>query len=131
MGFFGTYAWDSVGRLTDAGEGEVALRIDIHDSDVGTIDYRPAGGGSGRCYVGYEPREYFDDPTASQPSDADAEAQALATWARVVLQRDVASSEIRPLLAESGSEPDDDFVEDTVRRLLRLLDLPLPGELAV
>ena len=43
----------------------------------------------------------------------------------------VSAIDLRALVAEDGTEePSDDFVEDTARRLLGLLDLPVPDELA-
>jgi len=42
----------------------------------------------------------------------------------------VPPSQIEPLLAADGvEEPEDDFVEETVMRLIQLLDLPAPADL--
>jgi hypothetical protein len=118
MGFFGTFEY-----------GGGSLVIDVHDSDFATVDYRSAAG-EGRCYLGFQPRDYFEDPTASDDVDLDREAAGLAGWARETLGVEVAATQIRPLLAEAGTvEPADDFVEETVARLLRLLQLPVPDEL--
>jgi hypothetical protein len=43
----------------------------------------------------------------------------------------VPASQIQPLLAEEGAEePADDFVEETVMRLIQLLQLPAPNDLS-
>jgi hypothetical protein len=47
-----------------------------------------------------------------------------------VLDVRVPAAQIRPLLAEDGAEePQDDFVEQTVIRLIELLQLPVPDSL--
>ena len=72
-----------------------------------------------------------EDPDASDPVDADSEAASLSVWAKEVLNLSVAADQIRPLLAEDGvQEPEDDFVEETVLRLIRLLELPVPDDLS-
>jgi hypothetical protein len=58
------------------------LSIDVHDSDIATVDYRPAPETAGRFFLGTEPRIYFEDEAASEPLDRNAEAQGLAHWAR-------------------------------------------------
>lgn len=129
VGFFGQFVF-SGGRWGDGVREEIYLSLDIHDSDIVTVQYRPASPPAmGVCYLGYEPREYFDDPSASAPVDRAAEAQGLATWAKTAWNKDVDREAIRCLLAEPGNEPDDAFAEDTARRLLRLLNIPPPAEL--
>ncbi|MDQ1292622.1 MAG: hypothetical protein QG608_502 [Actinomycetota bacterium] len=56
------------------------LLVDIHDSDIATITYRPAGLGTGVAYLGCAPRTYFEDLQASAPTDVAREAAGLATW---------------------------------------------------
>ncbi len=56
------------------------LLVDIHDSDIATIAYRPTGSGSGVAYLGVTPRTYFEDPGASAPSDVAREAGGLVEW---------------------------------------------------
>jgi hypothetical protein len=102
------------------------LSIDIHDSDIATIDFEP---GEGLFYLGTEPRDYFGSEEASDPVDHDAQAAALSKWAQEVLEKDVPADRIRPLMAEPGKESEDAFVEDTVGRLLDLLGLPRPDDL--
>ena len=72
MGYFGTFIYRD-GEWRDHGGGERELVLDIHDSDIATVDYRPAPPGLGRFYLGYQPRDYFDDPDASWPVDIPAE----------------------------------------------------------
>jgi hypothetical protein len=63
MGFFGAFMFD--GRSWTPQEpgttptSDVAGRwlcMDIHDSDIATIAYRPTGPGSGVAYLGETPR---------------------------------------------------------------------------
>ena len=61
MGYFGTFLF--VGQSwMEAGADEIVapdadfwLHVDIHDSDIATITYRPTGIGSGVTYLGYTP----------------------------------------------------------------------------
>jgi hypothetical protein len=86
VGFFGTYLFDGgtwiAGDLSrpPARAAKPWLLLDIHDSDIGTVLYQPAGAGSGIAYLGCTPRTYFEDETASAPTDVDREAGALAAW---------------------------------------------------
>jgi hypothetical protein len=118
------------------------LLIDIHDSDITTVTYRPTGPGTGIAYLGYTPRSYFERDDASEPTDVAREAAGLASWwcqvrgataGRMELKR----SELAAFLAHDldPSELDDDlhdaevFVEIKTRRFLAALDLPVPDEL--
>jgi len=61
--------------------------------------------------------------------DLDAEATAITMWASQVLGTEVVPDDVLPLLAGAGvTEPADDFVEETVVRLLSLLNLPIPAD---
>ena len=128
MGFFGKLVY-SEGAWGDEPADGAFIAIDIHDSDIATVDFRSAGS-AGRFYLGFQPRDYWEDPDASDPVDADSEAAGLSVWANEVLGVSVAADQIRSLLAEAGvEEPEDDFVEETVQRLIRLLELPAPEDL--
>lgn len=128
VGFFGTFTYSDAG-WSDAPSGDIRLRIDIHDSDVATIDYSPAKPGHGRFYLGFDPCDYFDDPSAGGPVDRDTEATAFVEWAKVAVDVSITEAEIIPLLAEPGATaPADVFVEETARRLIRLLNLPMPPD---
>lgn len=128
MGLFGRFVY-SEGEWRDEAAGNAYLAIDIHDSDIATVEYRPAPG-QGRFYLGFQPRDYFEDPDASETVEADAEVDGLVRWAQRVLGIEVVAAQVRPLLAEDGTiEPADDFVEETTVRFIRLLGLPLPAEL--
>jgi hypothetical protein len=131
MGFFGKFAYSNGRWAGEKPSGTPSLVVDIHDSDIATIDYRPTGGGTGRFYLGTEPRVYFEDETASAPVDTGAEARAFAGWVRQVTGRDVGPDTFEELMptAEADAEPVDVFVEDTVQKLLALAGLPLPREL--
>jgi len=85
MGFFGTYLFDGQRWMTHEADKlptvpEPWLLVDIHDSDIATIAYRPIGSGSGVAYLGVTPRTYFEDPGASAPSDVAREAGGLVEW---------------------------------------------------
>ena len=83
--------------------------------------------GLGRFYLGFQPRDFFDDPAESEPVDLAAEAEAFAEWALLVGAVDVEAKHVRRLLAEEHvDEPEDTFVEETVERLIRLVGLPIP-----
>ncbi|GAA3799299.1 hypothetical protein [Cellulomonas soli] len=121
---FGGGAWG--GDPTDL----PSLSIEVQDGDIATVDYRPAPDGLGRFYLGFQPRDLFDDPAESAPVDLDAEAEAFAEWALLVGAVDVEAKHVRRLLAEEHvEEPQDTFVEETVQRLVRLVGLPVPDGL--
>ena len=124
---FGTFAY-SEGRWTRGRPTAVPfLLLDVHDSDVATIDYRSPDASGGRFYLGYEPRYYFGEADAGTPVDTEAEAEGFSRWVRDAEGRDVDPAEVRTLLASpAGTAPEDETVEDTVVRLLELAGLPLP-----
>ena len=129
MGSFEKYLY-SDGAWTDSSAGRTWLSISVHDSDIATIEYSPAPQGLGLVYLGFQPRDYFEDPAASEDVDLEGESGALAAWAQTAVSSSATSEQIRPLLAENDvEEPDDDFVEDTVIRLLHILGVPLPADL--
>ena len=61
--------------------------ISVHDSDIATVGYRPSECATGRFYLGFQPRDYFEDPTASDPVDLRAEAECFSVWASTVANR--------------------------------------------
>ncbi|MFD4642176.1 hypothetical protein ACFWN2_33055 [Lentzea sp. NPDC058436] len=152
VGFFGTYAYEH-GSWKTLSEGELppmaepSLWIDIHDSDITSVVYAPAGPGSGVAYLGLTPRTYFENPNASDPTDTLREAAGLAAWwAGVHGGGDVPAkqAELLAYLAEDENpdefewdesenvdEIDDGevFVEVKTRRFLAALGLPVPTEL--
>ena len=129
MGYFGTFIYRD-GHWQDRSGGPTELVVDIHDSDIATVDYRPAPPGLGRFYLGVQPRDYFADPDASAPLDVPAEVDGFVGWASSALGRAPRTDDVRELVADDGdTTPPDDFVEDTVARLLQLLGLPLPPAL--
>jgi hypothetical protein len=131
VGYFGTFIFrDGQWQQRSGGAGP-ELVVDVHDSDIATIDYRPAPPGLGRFYLGHQPRDFFADPEASQPVDVPAEVDAFVGWAAQALGRAPEPAQLRPLVAEDGTRAaEDGVVEDTVVRLLDLLGLPVPEELA-
>jgi hypothetical protein len=132
MGSFATFTFSGGSWASADAAGEPTLVIDIHDSDIATVDYRPAGDATGRFYLGYQPRIYFEDPTASAPVDTDAEARGFAHWTRSVSGREIDPRDVAALLApdDEDADPDDVFVEDTAIRLLELAGLAVPEELS-
>lgn len=148
MGFFGTYAFEN-GQWKTLSEGELPplvepfLWIDIHDSDIASVVYAPAGPGTGVAYLGLTPRTYFENPSASDPTDVAREAAGLTAWWALNNSGDAVDkqAEILGYLAEDENPDDlsldegvdvedvDVFVEIKTARFLELLDLPLPTEL--
>ncbi|WP_306209787.1 hypothetical protein [Actinoplanes sp. RD1] len=154
MGFFGNFlfaggAWASYDyeeQLPEAGEPWLA--VTVHDSDVATVSYQPAGAGSGVAYLGLTPRTYFESADASPPTDVAREAAGLAAWwaaltGAATAARRAKEAELAEYLAED-IEPDIDldeeldvdelddaelFVEIKTALFLRALGLPLPAEL--
>ncbi len=127
MGFFGRFVY-SDGHWSDVASGSTYLSVEAHDSDFAIVIYAPADPSRGRFYLGFQPRDYFEDPSASDPLDLDAEATGITMWAKRVLGADLEVEVVRTLLAEDGViEPEDDFVEATVERMLKLLSLPVPA----
>ena len=156
MGFFGGYVFDgSTWRGFDPDSDQwpdIAapwLSVYVHDSDIATLQYKPAGPGSGIAYLGRTPRVYFGDESASAPADVLREAEGLAFWlARQQGRSDEA--ELRDLIASflAGDFPEqqihghatagtdagdlDDayiLVEIKVSRFLTAVRLPVPSEL--
>ena len=124
---FGTFAY-SDGRWSKGRPTAVPfLLLDVHDSDVATVDYRSPDASGGRFYLGYEPRFYFDEADAGSPVDTQAEAEGFTRWVRDAEGRDVDPAEVRPLLASpTGTPPEHETVEEAVERLLALAGLPVP-----
>jgi hypothetical protein len=128
VGYFGTFIYRD-GAWREHGGGERELVLDIHDSDIATVDYRPAPPGLGRFYLGHQPRDYFEDPEASGPVDVPAEVDGFVGWAADTLGSAPDPSDVRVLIADDGTAPLDDFVEDSAATLIALLGLPLPPAL--
>jgi hypothetical protein len=87
VGFFGGYVFDGSSwhgfDLDSDHRLDIAapwLSVNIHDSDIATVRYELHGPGSGTAYLGYTPRTYFDDESASEPADVLREAEGLALW---------------------------------------------------
>jgi hypothetical protein len=78
VGFFGRFIY-SDGAWRDQ-PADAFLAIDFHDSDVATVDFQSAST-AGRFYLGFQPRDYWGDPEASDPVDAEAQAAGLSAWA--------------------------------------------------
>jgi len=127
VGYFGKLAY-SDGRWSSGGPTAVPfLLLDVHDSDVATIDYRAADASGGRFFLGYEPRFYFDESEAADAVDTQAEADGFTTWLRNAEGRAVDPADVQQLMASPvGAQPEDEVVEQTVERLLTLAGLPLP-----
>ena len=127
MGLFGKFAY-SAGRLSTEGPTAVPfLLLDVHDSDVATVDYRAADASGGRFFLGYEPRFYFDEPDSAFPVDTAAEAEGFTRWVLEAEGKALDPAEVQQLMASpDGAPPEDDVVEDTVLRLVALAGLPAP-----
>jgi hypothetical protein len=121
---------------------------------IGTVTYRPAGSGTGIAYLGQTPRIYFEDDTASEPTDTDREAAGLVEWWEHIhagltdpAERADKVSELKAYLADDtelddddqGDEVDDEpdelddadvFVEVKASRFLDALGIRWPDDLA-
>lgn len=129
MGNFDQFTY-SGGQWLEGPAPEPYLQIDIHDSDLATVDFAPAPASAGRFYMGFEPRYYFEDETVSAPIDRDAVVAAFVVWAESNLGLTVAPETVAGFFADpEGEEPEDDFVEDSVAALIEALGLPMPDEL--
>jgi hypothetical protein len=125
VGLFGKFAY-SAGRWRRGGPSAVPfLLVDVHDSDIATIDYRFADASGGRFFLGYEPRVYFEEPDGADPVDTLAEADGFARWAKEAEDTDVDPADVQQLMAApDGAPPADEVVEETVDKLLVLAGLP-------
>jgi hypothetical protein len=131
MGDFAEWRWSQGGWREGSSLEPPWLMIDIHDSDVATITFAPAQGeASGRFHLGTHPVLYFDIAEEAPAQDPDAEAAAFVKWAELATGAEVAVDDVRALLATVDDEEDpvDDFVDDTVARLLGLAGIHVPGE---
>jgi hypothetical protein len=147
VGFFGTYLYES-GRWSERDSAREAtepwLFLNIYDSDIATIMYRPCGPGTGITFLGHTPRKYFDDPEASLPTDTVLESAGLAVWWASHrdldddLERAAKQTEIASYLASDADwdlawpRDDEDIdcpVEVTVGRFLEALGLAVPEDL--
>jgi len=125
VGLFATLAY-SDGRWTRGRPTAVPfLVVDVHDSDIATVDYRFADATGGRFFLGYEPRVYFEEPDAAPPVDAPTEAAGFARWVREAADREVDAGDVQRLMAApDGAPPAGELVEETVDRLVALAGLP-------
>ena len=129
VGGFSGFVFDGTEWGT-TGSGAPRLSVELHDSDIAVVSIVPSYGATGTSYLGFQPRDYFDNPDASPVIDLDAEAAALVRWVAEHGRTTAEVGAVRALLAEEGvDELTDDFVEDTVAELLQVLGLPLPPEL--
>jgi hypothetical protein len=127
VGYFGKLAYSDGQWSTGRPTAVPFLLIDVHDSDLATVDYRAADASGGRFYLGYEPRIYFDEPDSAAPVDVQAESEGFARWAQDVGGTPVEPADVQGLMAApDGSPPTDEVVEQTVERLLTLAGLPRP-----
>jgi hypothetical protein len=78
MGFFGRFSYSDGRWSTGSPTAVPFLLVDVHDSDVATVDYRFGDANGGRFFLGYEPRFYFDERDAAPPVDTVAESAGFA-----------------------------------------------------
>jgi hypothetical protein len=129
VGHFGKYAY-SDGRWSTGGPTAVPfLLVDVHDSDIATVDYRAADASGGRFFLGCEPRFYFEESDAGEPVDTAGESEGFARWVRDATGAEIDPTDVQLLMAPTGGAPardDDVVVEHIVGRLLSLAGLPQP-----
>ena len=127
VGHFGKYAYSN-GRWSTGGPTAVPfLLIDIHDSDIATVDYRATDASGGRFFLGCEPRFYFEESDAGEPVDTAAESEGFARWVEDATGAVIDAADVAQLMAPTEGAPvrdDDVAVEDAVGRLLTLAGLP-------
>ncbi|MDQ4490330.1 hypothetical protein RBS60_08965 [Sinomonas sp. ASV486] len=141
MGYFGSWLFEN-GLWARADEPPLDrsgpwLHLDIYDSDIATIRYAPNRAGTGIAFLGMTPRVYFDDESASAPTNLQAETEGLAAWVADYVDGDEAQlrTQARTYLADD-SEPDTDepdhgngedvFVEVKTASFLKAMGLGVP-----
>jgi hypothetical protein len=145
MGLFATWmyvdaAWAHMPPDADPDGSEPWLWVDIHDSDFVTIQYSPHGDATGVAFLGFTPRTYFEDETASEPTDRQREALGLAQWWASTrsgpVDLEAKAAEIQAFLAEDLApgldedlDEDDIFVELKTERFLSAISGPPPPDL--
>jgi hypothetical protein len=132
-------AWAHVPPDLDPAGPEPWLWLDIHDSDFVTVQYAPRGDATGIAFLGFTPRTYFEDETASDPTDPHLEARGLAQWwasSQADADIDRKAAELQAFLAEDlppglddELDEEDIFVELKTERFLSSLGLPPPPDL--
>ncbi len=94
MGMFATFTYAEQRWVVDEEEEaidgstqpEPFLSATVHDSDVCTVVYGPGPATGGLVYLGFQPRDYFDDPDASdgrrpgRPSRRTGEVGRSSDW---------------------------------------------------
>lgn len=154
-GFFGAQLWaagvwteiDQSGEAFDAPD-EPWLFVSIHDSDIAALQYAPSGAGTGQAFLGLTPRDYFDDPRASDATDPVREGLGLAAWARRATGATLDPSTVEGFLAADltgdetgtgdldlssfeltdGLDEAEVFVELKVAQLLAVMGVAVPQE---
>lgn len=146
MGFFGAYlyanaAWSEIDfdAPQTVEQSEPWLSLVIHDSDIATVRYAPSGHGIGEAFIGITPRVYFEDESASAPTDPSREAHGLLEWAHAAspdspidvatLMAFLASDDEREDTVDDELDDADIFVEIKSAQFLKALGLDLPGDL--
>ncbi len=116
------------GRSWHEGEPtrEPWLRVSVHDSDVGAMEYAPRFGGSGVAYAGYAARTYFEDESIPA-TDKSVEVEALRAWfsAAGVMGSDLREG-LESLLVGEGEEADEPFVEEALAAFFEGTSLGFP-----
>jgi hypothetical protein len=140
VGFFGNYVYTH-GRwaLVDADAGippqaGVWLSVSIHDSDFTMVRYFPPGAGNGEAFLGFTPRVYFEEPSASAPTNAPLEAVGLVSWTRAagtgvaprveVIEAFLATDEQDDQDEDADLPADEVFAELKTARFVTALGLP-------
>lgn len=87
MGNFESAMYKSGQWVNSDGSNDWDLRVSVHDSDIATIEYHPSGSAAGRFFLGFQPRDYFDDQVDHEPVDLASESEGFCnglplSWAR-------------------------------------------------
>lgn len=104
------------------------LRVVVHDSDVGAIEYSPRFGGAGVAYAGVTARTYFGDPSIPA-TNKQAEVEALVQWfAAAGVTGESLRQGLLDLLVDDDDEFEPGFVEEALADFFGTISLGSPFE---
>lgn len=128
MGEFSSWVTDGRQWSEDDPPGAYSLRVTVHDSSVGALEYVPAGPGSGLAYAGVTARTYFEDESIPA-TNKEREVRGLVAWFRGVgVTLPDMDARVRDLLVGEGEESDEAFVDEELAEFFEGIGLPLPDQ---
>ncbi len=125
MGFTGEAVTDRrVWLPSGALVGEVWLKVEVFDSDIGAIEYWPRFGGSGVAFAGVSPATYYEDDSIP-PTDKAREVRALFAWFDLV-GIPVSMDALDGLIVDDGEVSEEPFVDESLRSFFGATRLGAP-----